>query len=228
MLDRKCGTSIESLETRTLFSHVADDPIIIADRATIAEHKALYVEHRQGLKSTLSDDIAGIHEARHQRLLDCEPLKQQLRDDLAAGKQELLDDRNTLIATLNDDKSNLLGLREAIHQHRGDVVQIAIDLSNFTTARDTRSSHLQAGRDTIIQHKLDLKNTLTDDKLAIRSFLTTASAGMIAATQKYDDDLSAGEAELADDRDMLNNDVNNLNDDMNNLDDDVMSLSNSM
>ena len=206
-------SSIECLETRRLFSHGADDPILIADRNTIGDDKALYVTHRHELEVQLGDDRRGMIEAEHQRDLDVAPLVQKLTDDVTTGRAELVADVSALRSTVLDDRVSIHDIIDQAHRDRGDATAFATDVANLTAAKAAYLSHVLSGRATIQQHHDDLVTHVHDDRLAISTYLHTDSAGMIAARQQYEDDHQNGLNELNDDRGRVNDDIAKFHDD---------------
>jgi len=204
---------MELLENRTLLSHGADDPVIIADKATLADDKAVFQTHRHELELELADDRRGIREAEHQRKLDSAPLKQKIQDDKIAGKAQLADDKANLKATLAADKLELKDDKNALKQHRGDDAQLAIDHAELENDRARYLSDRQAGKQLIQQHKDDLKGQIRDDRLALVTFLHTPTAAMTAAQQEFDDDRVNGQQELEDDHNRIDEDKVKLRED---------------
>jgi len=213
MFGRPSSSVMERLESRTLFSHGADDPIVIEDRQILHDHLAEYAAHRVALSTQLKADLVALKAAIRQRAIDVAPLVQKLVDDKNAGSAQLADDKAALKAALLADKQVIVADLQAIRDHRGNELELADDRVKFADDRNAMLGHLHDGLELIHQHRGDLSALLLSDKQAIVSHLHTDSTGMIVARQAFDDHKHQGELELEDDRGQINDDIIKLHND---------------
>ncbi len=203
---------MEILESRRLLS--ASPDVIADDRTAINTQRIEYARDKRDLKVLLVADAMAIKVATRQRNADVAPLKQELIDDTAAGKSLLASDVATLRSTATADKAAIRAIAQSIHEHRHDPVQLAADLVALANGRAIYITHVTSNKATIRQHTLDLRAELVADKQAIKLFLHTDSADMIAARQKLIDDRAAGIARLADDVQQIRDAKQQLRDDL--------------